>query len=247
MKRVAFCLLGAISKDNRINAGAFVKENSLYSSEEYIDYVKCRNSIFKNIVLPNPNYQIDFFCHGWNYDLEDEINHIYNPKSILMEDNGKYADEIKKRCQQDNDFGGISQSLSIRKSLILKEEYEEKNNFKYDVVILYRYDVLLWKHIILDTYDLNDTKIYANGRKTNDFHFIMNNSNSAILKELFDSPLKGNNQRAHHWIPNYIENFCHKKVVADTIIPGKHQEVIRKIKKFSINKGHLLQKDYDNI
>ena len=51
MKRVAFCLLGAISKDNKIDAGAFVKENSLYSSEEYIDYVKCRNSIFKNILI----------------------------------------------------------------------------------------------------------------------------------------------------------------------------------------------------
>ena len=56
MKKIAFCLRGAVAKGKE-----FSTENSLYSNEEYVDYIKCRNSIFKFIVLQNPEYNIDFF------------------------------------------------------------------------------------------------------------------------------------------------------------------------------------------
>lgn len=226
MKRCAFCLRGAVSKDS-----AFFLENSLYKKGDYVNYIKCRNSIFKFIVLKNPNYQIDFFCHGWNIDLKENIEKLYKPKNSLFENNNNYKDDINERCSNSKDFSGISQALTMKKSIMLKEEYEKNNHFKYDIVILYRYDVLLWKDIILDNYYFNDNNIYVNGHKegNGDFHFIMSNNNSIVFKGLFDSPLKNNKYKVHHWIKNYIVNYCGKTLLLDEIIPGKHQEVIRKI------------------
>lgn len=111
-----------------------------------------------------------------------------------------------------------------------------------------RYDILLWKDIILNNYKLDSNNIYVNAHQgcNGDFHFIMSNDNSVIFKDLFDSPLKNNNpHKMHHWIKNYIINICNKKLIMDNIIPGKHQEVIRKIINFSINKGYLSQQMYD--
>jgi hypothetical protein len=48
----------------------------------------------------------------------------------------------------------------------------------------------------------------------------------------------------HYWIKNYITKICNKNLIMDKIIPGLHQEVIRKIKKFSIDKGYLSQEMY---
>lgn len=244
MNKVAFCLRGAVSKNE-----AFFTYNSLYKEGKYVDYIKCRNSIFKYIINKNPNFEIDFFCHGWNIDLKDDIENIYKPKKSLFENNNIYSDEIYKRCNNKNDFGGISQALTMKKTIELKEEYEKENNFQYDIVILYRYDILLWKDLILNDYNLNINNIYVNAHPqgNGDFHFIMSNNNSLIFKDLFDSPLKNNNSyRVHYWIKNYITKICNKNLIIDKIIPGQNQEVIRKIKKFSIDKGYLSQEMYDN-
>lgn len=40
-------------------------------------FIKYRNSIFKYIINKNPNFEIDFFCHGWNIVLKDDIENIY--------------------------------------------------------------------------------------------------------------------------------------------------------------------------
>ena len=50
MNKVAFCLRGAVSKNE-----AFFTYNSLYKEGKYVDYIKCRNSIFKQ-----QNYCIKF-------------------------------------------------------------------------------------------------------------------------------------------------------------------------------------------
>ena len=49
----------------------------------------------------------------------------------------------------------------------------------------------------------------------------------------------------HYWIKNYITKICNKNLIMDKIIPGKNQEVIRKIYEFSIKKGYLSQEMYD--
>jgi hypothetical protein len=245
-KRVALCMRGAVSKKDM----TFEKMNELYeNNNEYVDYKACYNSIIKHIVEPNLNeYQFDIFCHGWNVDLEKNIVDMYSPVKYLFEDNKKYNDYIKELCVSDRDFGGISQALTMKKSIELKEQYEAEQNFKYDVVILYRYDIFLWKDIILNNYtELKNDSIYVNrhtqisGDGTGDFHFVMNSDVSGLFKNLIDSIQEGNKHVMHHWIKNYIINYIKKPLLMDDIEPGKHQEVIRKIHEFSINIGHLTE------
>jgi hypothetical protein len=240
-KRVAICLRGAVSKQN-----AFFKQNEIYLDQPYVDYKKCARSIMKYIVEPNQsNYDFDFFCHGWNQDLEQDMLELYHPKKYLFENNNDYADYINSLCQNEDDFGCVSQALTMKKVIELKEQYEKEN--KYDIVILYRYDVLLWKPLLLNEY--NSSNIYVNAQEdgNGDFHFIMNEQNANQFKYLIDSIQKGNQCKMHFWIKNYINNYMKKNLVLDRIVPGRDQEVIRKIQEFSIQPGYLSQEQYDSI
>jgi hypothetical protein len=230
--RIAICMRGAISKKH-----AFFKKNDLYSADEYVDYQKCYRSILKYIVQPNHHY--DFFLQSWNPELEKELVQLYNPVASSFEDNTKYNDEISAICVKEDDFGGISQALAIKKSIELKEAYEKEHKLTYDRVILYRYDVLLWKDINLETYDHEKIYVNAHGGGNGDFHFIMNQENARAFKYLYDSIHLGNKYSMHFWIQNYVEKYMKKKLYMDDIIPGLHQEVVRKIYDFSIHRGHL--------
>ena len=50
----------------------------------------------------------------------------------------------------------------MKKSIELKEQYEIENDFKYDIVILYRYDLFLWVNMPLRRYPINDNIITIN-------------------------------------------------------------------------------------
>lgn len=241
-KKVAICMRGAIGKINK----NFEKMNELYSDDNFVDYEKCYRTIIKHIINANPNYSFDFFCHCWNPELEENILQLYNPKKYLFEDNRKYNDYINSFCEEDNEFTCVSQALSMKKSIELKENYENEKNINYDIVILYRYDILLWKDILLDTYK-NNNSIYVNGATHSDFHFIMNNNNSNNFKYLIDSIKNGNRCFTHYYIEKYITNYMNIELIADDIIPGHNQEVLRKIKEYSIDKGHLTQEHYDSL
>jgi hypothetical protein len=234
-KRVAICMRGAIGKMFE----AFTNESTLYSNSEYIDYKSCYNSIIKHIINVNKEfYDIDFFTHCWNIDLEDEIIKLYKPKKFLFENNIKYNNDILNKCINEEDFGGISQALTMKKSIQLKEEYEMENKFKYDIVILYRYDVLLWKDMIFDNYNFNNIYVNAHPDYNGNFHFLMNNKNSYYFKHLYDSINYGNRHFIHFWIKNYIINYMNQNIEMDDIIPGLHQEVLRKIND-SINNNYI--------
>ena len=118
----------------------------------------------------------------------------------------------------------------MKKSLELKESHEIDHSFKYDMVIVYRYDVLLWKNIILNNYNVNNN-IYVNawdGSCNADYHFIMSNDNAFNFKYLFDSVYNHKNQhKFHHWIKNYIVNIMKCHLVEDEIRVGLHQEHLR--------------------
>lgn len=225
--RVALCMRGAISKKK----GDFHYKNQLYMNSEYVDFKKCYDSIKKHIIDVNKEHHFDIFCQSWSYNLENEIKNLYNPVKYNFEDNKKYNDEISSLCTPNN-FSGVSQALAIKKTIELKEEYEKEQNIKYDIVILYRYDVLLWKNMILNEYENifnNDIYVNAHSDCNGDFHFVMNNNNSYEFKYLYDSIKLGNACIMHYWIKNYVLNFMKKTIIMDKIVPGKNQEVIRKI------------------
>jgi hypothetical protein len=229
MKKVAICLKGAVGKKGGPH-DRFYNPGDLYKTGEYVDYVKVKDSIHKHIIEPNPNYQFDFFLHGWNLDLAQNLVEIYDPKLYLFEDNNLYNGVISSIIANQSDFGGVSGGLSLKKSLELMEMYEINKKFEYDMVIVYRYDVLLWKDMILDEYNI-DEFLYVNAWNQScqaDFHFVMSKDNAYKFKYLYDSvALYSNAHGFHHWINNYVTKILGLKMKEDSISAGIDQEHLR--------------------
>ena len=235
-KRAALCIRGAVSKiDSR-----FPYKNIMYTSNApYINYRSVYNSIKKHIINANSDFDVDIFFQSWSYDIKNELVQLYNPVSCIFEDNSIYADEIEDKCQIASDFGGISQALAIQKVLTLKEEYENNNGFKYDIVILFRPDILIWTDMIFSNYDLS--YFYTDGHPENqgDIHFVMNSEHANIFKNLYLSIDNGNYHEQHAWIKRYIIEYCKFNIQSDILKPGIHEEVLRKILETSVAKGFI--------
>lgn len=235
--KVALCMRGGVSREGYVTGPLYRNDTP------YINYTQCHNSIVRHIINPNKDfYDFDIFCHCWNEDLEEILTTLYSPKMKLFEDNTIYKEEIDSQCETKDDivrytfdYNGISQALSIKKVIELKETYEKLNTFQYDIVILYRYDVFLWKDMDLQNYNLN-SGIYVNAHDNcnGDFHFVMKNIESIYFKNLY----KSSKHLEHYWIKNYITNIVGRELHIDTIVPGKDQEVMKKIKDPIMN-GYL--------
>lgn len=239
IKRAALCIRGAISRKNRDSPMSGMIYNLNDSS--YIDFEAVQRSINKHIIQCNPSITIDTFIHCWNEDLSSDLDKLYNPALSVYENNNIYQDEILMRCFDKDQFSIISQALTIKKVLQLTKTYEESNKFQYDTIILYRPDVLLWKNIILNNYNVSDS-IYVNAHPDGggDFHFIMSSCNAQKFKELYDYvlayPIKNRQWPYHGWIKEFIINYMQVDLQIDDIIPGLHQEVARphKLRQYSI-------------
>lgn len=102
---------------------------------------------------PNiPNCEVDYFAHTWTYSWDREgVSLPYKKRDVSKEEFDEFlkAFDIKKSILDDkpqeyfygNDhWSGLFYSFS--QSLRLKQEYELENNFKYDVVVKTRPDVV---------------------------------------------------------------------------------------------------------
>lgn len=237
--KVALCIRGAVSK---IKKGMFTNPSDLYNIGEYVNYKACYISILRHIIEYNKEfYDFDVFLQGWNLDLQDDLCKLYKPKKYLFENNDLYKNEILNKINKTSDFGQCSQSLAIKKSIGLMKEYEKENNITYDVVILYRPDILLWKDMNLKNLLIDSETVYVNAYRNcnGDFHFIMNSHCAEQVVNMYDSIKKGNEPMVHNWIKKYLTKYINKKLLIDNIVPGKDQEVLRKIMDFSISKGYL--------
>jgi hypothetical protein len=234
-QKVALCIRGAVSKTNR----RFTSPSELYKDGKYVNYKACYISIIRHIVNYNTDYDFDIFIHSWNIDLKEDLCKLYKPKKFLFENNDLYKDEILNKINDNAQFAQCSQSIGIKKSIELMNEYEMEENIIYDIVIIYRPDVLLWKDMDLKKLQINSEYIYVNGNCNGDFHFIMNSGCAKEFANLYYSIDAGNKPIHHHWIQQYIRNWMNKKLIMDDIKPGRDQEVLRKIKECSISKGHL--------
>lgn len=238
MKRVAFLLKGAVAKKGIKQR--FEHQNAVYATAgEYVNIQAVANSIKKHIIDVNTDCQFDFFIHCWNTDLETKLNDLYHPKLSAYENNNLYNDEIIRKCVHPSDYGGISFALSLSKCIDLKIQYEKIHNFTYDIVIVYRPDVLLWKDMILQNYDLNAITVNYDPPLNTDFHFIMNSKNADLFRGLYESADSGNKYKVHYWIRNYIQNYLHIPMLHDDIVPGRHQEVFKSLYTISINGRHI--------
>ena len=93
----------------------------------------------------------DIFIHSWDEDIKEHLIQTFSPVSNLFESQRKFPKELSffSGVQFDGDTGinqgdlfkTLSFLYSRKESVRLKKEYEKKNTFKYDVVLVSRFDV----------------------------------------------------------------------------------------------------------
>ena len=93
-------------------------------------------------------YSVDVFIHSWDLTRGSEIRDAYSPwlRSIELEPQKDFKEEQEKikgdwtgaPCSK---FNFLSQAYGRKKSLELKDRYEEEYDFVYDWVIYCRFDL----------------------------------------------------------------------------------------------------------
>jgi hypothetical protein len=227
-KRVAFCLRGAVSR----KLHKLEYPGQILIEPNYI-HVECTHkAIKKHIFDCNQEYEFDTFIHCWDKPMEEKLLGLYNPKGYLFEDNSIYWEEIQAKIANPQQYSQGSQLLTMKKVLELKEKYEQDNNFKYDMVILFRPDVLLWKNMTLENYDVNNYMYVTrwDGDSQADFHFVMSSLHADQFKYAYDKLNKSIYKLVHFYIKFYIVNYMYATLLEDDIRAGIHEEVIRIIK-----------------
>ncbi len=127
-------------------------------SEQLIgDFNTCfeiSSKLYKEHILEKND--VDIFVHSWSTDLEEEILEAYNPKKYIIEEQLKFdipeyiepvgSDYVRKHTH-------YSLWNSRKKVIQLKSEYEKENNFKYDCVMLARFDMAWQTDLIFEEHD----------------------------------------------------------------------------------------------
>lgn len=159
--RIALCLRGKALDDPYIN---WTNKKTL------ADY---RLGLPKMKELMINKYGMDVFIHGWVKDLskKNQLQNDFTPKKMIVENQRTFQDEVSKISNYREIISdyvkhinpGVSQhelnqitpttlnfipirfsySYSFNRVLELKSQYEKENNFKYDLVIVSRFDILL--------------------------------------------------------------------------------------------------------
>lgn len=131
---MALCLAGLVRK-------------SFYGPSSYNIGFSCLN---EQVIS---KYDTDVFIHAWEPEMQDEIVSLYNPKSFLFESQIDFKDKYQNlnptyNLMSVSPYQNVFSMMYGRKSSIeLKTKYEVENNFKYDWVILSRFDLNSAVHI----------------------------------------------------------------------------------------------------
>ena len=223
-RRVALCLRGAMDK---IKSGHFSRESSdIYRDLPYVPFEAVRASLQNHLFDANPDCEFDVFVHCWNTDLQSKFKELYAPKLTFYEDNKQYEEDIKKNMVRN--FAYTSQQLSICRSLRLMEMYAHTNRVRYDQVISYRPDALLYKDMHLMK-DYADDVVYVNSDVFEDFHFVMSHAAAEVFERMYGTRML---------IPQFVHTVMKKKIVPDDIKCGIDQEILRKLKVCCVDKRY---------
>lgn len=147
--KIALCLYGLVGgKGGKDGAG------------EDIPFEKCYENYKKHIIDRN---DVDIFVHSWSQHLEDEIIDLYKPVMCKFQKQKMFEKEIDMparitKVPHDNRkeyrFRSLSRWYSVKQVLDLKALYELNNNFKYDCVMITRFDTLFFVDMDFSKYNL---------------------------------------------------------------------------------------------
>ena len=118
------------------------------------DFKKCfeiSSTLYKEHIIDKND--TDIFVHSWSTNLENEIINTYKPKKHLIENQIIFDIPDYVIGDTDRTQSHYSRWCSAKKVIDLKIEYEKENNFKYDCVMLARFDLAWQSDLIFDEYD----------------------------------------------------------------------------------------------
>lgn len=185
--RIALCYYGLSS-----NIGK-VENSNAYNLP--VNYLSTYNSHINSLITPN---KADVFIHTWDHGGAEHIVDDFSPKSIIIEPQIDFILEANKISNDSSVFGYhqrhhiLSRWYSNKKVLELKKEFEEKNNFEYDLVMVTRFDCKYEGKWNLS--ELNPNNFYCTGgwganynNELPDLWFISNSKNMDIFSKMYDN------------------------------------------------------------
>jgi len=208
------------------------------------------NSIYKStkkhILDPNKDHNIDIFIHSWNPELQNELINLYKPINYTFENNINYSNEIIEKIIDSEEeisrftYNQTSMALSLKKCCEIVENHSTKNNINYDIVIIYRLDMILVEDVILDNYDKKYISVNCQGNKSGDIYFIMSYENILKFKNLYDSISTNNKPHFHRFVKVYINNYINLEIYEDNNRHIYHAFDLERVKKQNLNKLYLI-------
>jgi hypothetical protein len=116
----------------------------------------------KNIIEPN---NMDVFIHCWSPEYENIYINNFKPKKYYFEDKKiwPYRKTHHRIIDYDERIDQIMQSVhySLKQSVCMKSQYENEYNFKYDIVMIARMDIIWFNKLNFNDYNLNSSLIYT--------------------------------------------------------------------------------------
>lgn len=130
--KVALCLHGFAGGKNAANGLP-------------VDFQRAYDHYQKHILSCN---DVDVFMHTWNPDLEENLRRAYRPAAGLFEKMVLFDASPTKR------HGVYSRWCSFKKAVELKSDYERRNHFTYDCVMVARFDLLFFRDVRFSEFDM---------------------------------------------------------------------------------------------
>ncbi len=138
--KIALCLHGVV--------GNIYTDKDNYVWTRDVDYRIGLEHYQRRLFSVN-DAEIDVFIHSWSTAYEEQLRRDYKPKKWLFEEQIDFGKETRARnfCK--------SRWYSTKAAVALKRAYEQEQDFEYDWVVLSRFDLALFKDMVLSKYDPN--------------------------------------------------------------------------------------------
>tara|TARA_R110001592_G_scaffold192795_12_gene439821 strand:+ start:7809 stop:8582 length:774 start_codon:yes stop_codon:yes gene_type:complete len=173
--RYALCLHGLIgSLDGKSGA-----------SDSCLDVLDLAYKHLSKYILDKNN--IDIFIHSWDVEYTKEILEKFKPIKSNIEIQMQFEGERRIKNH-------YSRWYSFMQSVKLKTEYENENNFKYDGVMVSRFDVAWLNQIKFNKYNMDyfyvsqwykGDKIRKDKNKIKDIWFLSSSKNINQFSNLY--------------------------------------------------------------
>ena len=133
--------------------------------------------------------EYDIFIHTWKGPLNKDC-FLYEPQGIIIEEQKPVVPPDVEEYSQPA-FVHFSMFYSMKESLRLLSEYEQANNFKYDLVVRTRFDIGLESKIDLENFDLKEgvysPDVCVNPEVISDWFNFSTSVNIKLYSDIYDN------------------------------------------------------------